>query len=119
MSKHYLSFDEQIKHLNDDKKILCNGDQDKELIIRVGYFNLVNGYKTPFTSSKDMNGNHIYARGTTIKEFYALKKFDDKLRYHLLYYITRVEEEIRTISSYLFDKENTIKAKTWKSTKAY
>lgn len=119
MAKNFLSFDDQIRHLNEDKKIICEGPDDKEIIIRVGYFNLVNGYKTPFTSSKDGNGNHIYSKGTTIRELYELKKFDDTLRYHLLYYITRVEEEIRTIFSYLFDKENLASGTNWKDEQSY
>lgn len=117
MDKKFLSLDEQIKHLNDDKKILCS-NEDKLSLLRIGYFNLVNGYKTPFTSSKDQNGNHIYAKGTTISELIALKNFDDDLRYLLLKTVTKCEEEIKTITSYLLEK-NKKPSVSWKSSKAY
>ncbi|MFA6824890.1 MAG: Abi family protein [Bacteroidales bacterium] len=117
MDKIFLSLDNQIKHLKDDKKIECN-DCDKISLLRIGYFNLINGYKTPFTSSKDKDGNHIYAKGTTINEIIALKNFDDELRHLLLKTVTRCEEEIKTITSYLFEKskKSTI---TWKSVKTF
>lgn len=117
MDKKFLSLDEQVKHLNDDKKIQCSTD-DKLSLLRIGYFNLVNGYKTPFTSSKDQNGNHIYAKGTTISELIALKNFDDELRYLLLKTVTKCEEEIKTIASYLLEKNKKSNI-SWKSPKAY
>lgn len=115
--KKFLSLDEQIAHLENDKKIQCDKNS-KESLLRIGYFNLVNGYKTPFTSSKDNNGNHIYAKGTTINELISLKTFDDDLRYLLLKYLTKAEEEIKTISSYLLEKTKK-KSVSWKSPKAY
>ena len=79
---------------------------------------MVNGYKTPFTSSKDAEGNHIYARGTTLNELISLKNFDDDLRYTLIKTLTKCEEEIKTIASYLLEK-NKQESITWRSTKAY
>ena len=117
MDKKFLSLDEQVKHLNDDKKIQCS-TQDRLSLLRIGYFNLVNGYKTPFTSSKDDYGNHIYAKGTTISELIALKSFDDELRYLLLKTVTKCEEEIKTIASYLLE-QNKKPSLSWKSPKAY
>ena len=49
---------------------------------------------------------HTYIKGTSIKELYELKKFDDKLRMHLLKYVTKVEEEVRTITGHRFDEVN-------------
>lgn len=115
--KKFLKLEEQIYHLENDKKILCDA-KSKEVLLRVGYFNLVNGYKTPFTSSKDSNGNHIYAKGTTLNELLYLKNFDDDLRCILLKHLTKCEEEIKTISSYLLEKTKQ-KNRSWKSTKSY
>ena len=63
--------------------------KDKTTLVRMGYFNLVNGYKEPFICGKDNNGNHIYIANTSLKALYALKKFDDDLRMLLLKYITQ------------------------------
>ena len=62
---------------------------------------MVNGYKTPFTSSKDAQGNHIYAKRTTLKELINLKSFDDELRYLLIKILTKYEEEIKTVRGVL------------------
>ena len=115
--KLFLTIDEQLKHLSLDKKIFCTNSH-KESLLRIGYFNLVNGYKTPFTSSKDAQGNHIYAKGTTLDELINLKNFDDELRYILIRTLTKCEEEIKTIASYLLEKGKPANI-TWRSTNAY
>lgn len=115
--KKFLTLTEQIEYLNVEKKIACV-EEDKISLLRIGYFNLINGYKTPFTSSRDALGNHIYSKGTTINQIIELKRFDDNLRHLLLKTITRFEEEIRTITSYILekDKKNNV---TWRSVRAY
>lgn len=115
--KKFLTIEEQINYLKNEKRISCDPN-DAESLLRIGYFNLVNGYKTPFTSSRDSNGNHIYTKGTTIKQIIELKNFDDNLRHLLLKVITRIEEEIRTITSYLLEK-NKAKNRGWRSIKSY
>lgn len=106
MDKNFLTYNQQMKHLRDDKKILCTGTPDKTILCRYGYFNLVNGYKDPFVVNKDPNGNHIYYAGTDIKHMNHVKDFDDKLRMFLLQFIVRAEEEIRTFAAYKFDETN-------------
>ena len=100
------------RHSN-QKRILCTGTEDKIILCRVGYFNLVNGYKAPFTTGKDSNGHHIYLPGTSIQHLNALKEFDDELRMILLKYITKAEEEVRTFSAYKFDELNKKGSVSW------
>ena len=87
-----------MRKLRNSKKIECNGSGHKQILIRAGYFNIINGYKTPFTCGTDTKGNHVYLPNTSIEQLYELKKFDDRLRLLLLDYITRIEEEIRTLT---------------------
>lgn len=104
MDKPFLNYEEQINHLVEDKKINCDNPKAKELLIRNGYFNLINGYKTPFVCNIDKEkGKHIYYPGTKIEQISLVKEFDDDLRIHLLKYITKAEEEVRTIAGYKFD----------------
>lgn len=117
--KEFLTHNQQMRRLRDDKKISCAGSKDKEILCRIGYFNLVNGYKNPFVADVDPNGNHIYYRGTHIKEIYALKQFDDELRSLLLKHITLVEEEVRTVTAYKFDEVNANGQITWYQIEAY
>ena len=115
--KFFLTYNQQMKKLRNDKGIICSGSMHKNILIRAGYFNIINGYKNPFISGR--NGNHIYISGTTIEQLQAVKLFDEKLRSFLLRYITQVEEETRTLAGYKFDECNNNGEITWYSTDAY
>ncbi len=117
--KFFLTYNQQMRKLRNDKHILCNGSAHKKILVRAGYFNIVNGYKNPFISGKDLNGNHIYISGTSINQLQAVKKFDDYLRSFLLRYITQVEEETRTLAGYKFDECNDNGLIPWYHTNAY
>ena len=117
--KDFLTYNQQMRKLRNDKKIKCNGSGHKQILIRAGYFNIINGYKTPFTCGTDTKGNHVYLPDTSIEQLYELKKFDDRLRLLLLDYITRVEEEIRTLTGYKFDQCNANGKIPWYDTTAY
>ena len=124
-------YNQQMKKLREEKKIACGhatdsqcsipmgSSKDKEHLVRMGYFNMVNGYKDPFSQEKDETGRHIYFLGTTLEQIYNLKKFDEKLRLFLLGYITQIEEEIRTLSGYKFDQCNDNGKISWYDIGAY
>lgn len=117
--KFFLTYNQQMKKLRNDKGIICSGSMHKNILIRAGYFNIINGYKNPFISGRNGAGNHIYISGTTIEQLQAVKLFDEKLRSFLLRYITQVEEETRTLAGYKFDECNNNGEITWYSTDAY
>ena len=119
MGKNFLTYNQQMKHLRNQKKILCEGSDDKKVLCRAGYFNLVNGYKTPFTNGKDSKGNHIYLPDTSIQHLNDLKEFDDELRILLLKYITKAEEEIRAFAAYKFDEANRNGSIAWYQVSAF
>lgn len=108
-----------MRKLRNDKKIVCSGSSHKRILIRAGYFNIINGYKNPFVCGTDSNGNHIYISNTSVDQMYYLKQFDDELRSFLLRYITQVEEEVRTLTGYRFDKCNDDGKIAWYDTNAY
>lgn len=117
--KLFLTYNQQMRKLRNDKGIICNGSSHKKILVRAGYFNIVNGYKTPFVSGQDSNGKHLYISGTSIEQLQAVKQFDEKLRSFLLRYITQVEEETRTLAGYKFDECNDNGNIPWYSTDAY
>ena len=47
--KSFLTYNQQMKKLRKDKRIDCNGTPHKISLVRSGYFNMINGYKMPFT----------------------------------------------------------------------
>ena len=117
--KFFLTYNQQMKKLRNDKKIKCDGSSGKKILVRAGYFNIVNGYKNPFVSGTNENGNYTYISNTSIYQLQAVKKFDDHLRSFLLRYITQIEEEARTLTGYRFDKCNDSGAIPWYDTYAY
>lgn len=74
----------------------------KQVIRRVNYYNLINGYKDPFLQSDSTYEKYIV--GSTIEEIYALYEFDRKLRIITLEYILEIEKEIKSLISYSFSK---------------
>ena len=118
--KNFLTYNQQMRKLRNKKNIKCEGSEGKSILARTGYFNLINGYKTPFIcGTNGQTGDHIYLPGTTVDHFYSLKKFDDELRMLLLKYITQVEEEVRTLAGYKFDQSNGEGKIQWFDTSAY
>ena len=118
-NKSFLTYNQQMKKLRKDKKIDCNGTPHKISLVRSGYFNMINGYKTPFTCGTDANGIHTYFPNTSLSQINSLKKFDESLRIFLLKYITQVEEEVRTLTGYKFDQCNDNGKIPWYETNAY
>lgn len=117
--KFFLTYNQQMRKLRNDKGIICTGSSHKKILVRAGYFNIINGYKNPFISGRDSTGKHSYISGTSIDQLQAVKQFDDKLRSFLLRYITQVEEEVRTLAGYKFDECNDNGSIPWYSTDAY
>ncbi len=118
--KDFLTYNQQMKHLRSDKSISCYGTEDKVILCRYGYFNLVNGYKNPFVCGFDeTTKKHLYLPGTSIKHLYYVKEFDDDLRVLLLKYISMAEEEVRTFFAYKFDELNKKGAITWYQVEAF
>lgn len=107
-----------MRKLRNDKHIICEGSSHKKILVRAGYFNIVNGYKTPFVSGNDNSGKHSYISGTSIAQLQAVKIFDDHLRSFLLRYITQIEE-VRTLVGYKFDECNDNGNIPWYDINAY
>ena len=69
--KVFLTYNQQLKKLRNNKKITCNNStKDKEILVRMGYFNIVNGYKYPFICGIDNTGKHIYLPNTDLANIY-------------------------------------------------
>ena len=110
--KSFLTYNQQMKKLRKDKRIDCNGTPHKISLVRSGYFNMINGYKMPFTCGTDAHGNHIYFPNTTLSQINSLKKFDESLRLPLHRRISRqnfsenAKKSCRAGSSLLFYETN-------------
>lgn len=100
--KQFLTYDEQITFL-EEKKGLMISDKEyaKKILLKIGYFPLINGYKEVFKQSI----NDQFQKGTTFKDIYELYSFDNELRNIFLKYILMAERNIKSSLSYHFCKE--------------
>ena len=102
MPKLFLSFDDQITHLVDNKSlIVTDRDYAKSMLQQIGYFGLIGGYKTPFKNPTTKK----YRDGTTFEDIVALYKFDESLRELFLKYILQIERHLRSLLSYYFTEK--------------
>ncbi len=106
MEQSFLTYDQQLSLLHHEKNISCQSPFEHDLLRRIGYFNLVHGYRLPFLTGFDASGSGIYLSGTRLTHLAAVKEFDDALRHLIFRYITQVEEEVRTFAAYAFSEAN-------------
>ena len=106
--KNFTTYEQQIQLLI-DRGINIASDDDKlfakEVLKKVGYYSLINGYKDPFLDNKDEQNNEHYKIGTTLQEIHALYEFDRVLRETFLTFILKIETKVKSIISYYFSEE--------------
>lgn len=103
MPKPFLSFDDQIHYLETGKNLqIQDHEYAKSMLMRIGYFSLIGGYKLPFKNST----THKYQDGTRFEDIVALYEFDENLRELFLKYILKIERHIRALLSYYFTEKH-------------
>lgn len=97
--KTFLTYDEQIEHLEQDKHLsIPNHELAKNTLKKIGYFSLIGGYKDLFKHKP--SGNYLY--GVTFEEISSFYYFDENLRTTFLKYILHVERQLKSMLSYYF-----------------
>ena len=117
MKRKFLTLDEQLEYL----KTVRNLSYDKEditTLMREGYFNVITNYKTPFLIDPK-NVESKFIDGTCLSNLIALKDFDDAIRILFLEYLVKIEQEVRALTSYLFDKFNNNGETSWEDIQSY
>ena len=117
MKRKFLTLDEQLEYL----KTVRNLSYDKEditTLMREGYFNVITNYKTPFLIDPK-NFESKFIDGTCLSNLIALKDFDDAIRILFLEYLVKIEQEVRALTSYLFDKFNNNGETSWEDIQSY
>lgn len=99
MTKPYLDYDQQIEKLTKEKGLIINDKAyAKEMLVNIGYFSLIGGYKNLFINPMTRR----YETPTTIEDIVALYQFDEELRQLTFSYIVKVEQKIRQLVSASF-----------------
>ena len=93
-----MDYKTQIQHLKNKNLIIEDDNLAIHILSKVGYYGLINGYKTVF---KDGTTNR-YISDTTFDDIYQMYLFDAALREVFLKYILIVEKNIKSSISYHF-----------------
>lgn len=101
-NKPFKSYRQQLNLLRTRNLTIKDGSKAIEILKRNNYYNLINGYKDIFLSSKKPE---IYFEGTTFEHINALSNFDKKIRHLFLYHILTFENLIKTKISYYHTRE--------------
>lgn len=107
IEKTFQTHDELIDLLI-QRGVHISSDSDKsfakQILDKVGYYNLINGYNKLFLLDEPQENGFLYKPNTTIKEIYALFKFDKKLREIFFKYILQIETTVKNLIAYSFSQ---------------
>lgn len=91
MEKYFSVPSVRVNILRSRHMDIKNSDQEKFLLNKYNYYNLVNGYKDPFLHHGSSTTER-YITGTKLSELEELLKFDTNLRLLFLKQILKIEE---------------------------
>lgn len=96
--KPFSDKERQINILKSRKLDIKNENMAKALLMRYGYYEIVNGYKT-FLLDRGEAGE-IYKNGSTFEQLYSLYEVDKDIRNGVLKATLEIELSLRTAISY-------------------
>lgn len=108
-NKTFKSLDEQIAILRNKGLVINDETYTKEILLRENYFFLT-GYRFLFMRSYE---DRRFIPGTTFEELYAMFNFDRNLRTILFKNILVVENNLKSILSYVISKNHGFKEKNY------
>lgn len=104
--KTYKTYRQQLRILRSRGMVIGKGSQGSRImgiLERENYYNVINGYKELFLSSRaTASTDEMYKAGTTFDEVYALYSFDRELRNIYLKYLLKIENTFKSIIAHEF-----------------
>ena len=107
-AKVFKTIEEQIDILKSKGLIVEDYDKAKEILLRENYF-FLNGYRSPFL----VTGSKRFVDGATFEELYALFTFDRYFRNIIFKNILIVENNYKSIYSYVISRKYGYKEKDY------
>ena len=107
-AKIFKTIDEQIEILRSKGMVFEDYDKARAILMRENYF-FLNGYRSPFL----MNGTKRFIEGTTFEELYSLFTFDRFFRNIIFKNVLIVENNYKSIYSYVLSKKYGYKEKDY------
>ena len=108
-SKTFKNLDEQIELLQHKGLVIDDIDYAKEILLRENYF-FLSGYRHLFLKS---DGSRKFIYGTNFRELYGMFIFDRQLRNILFKNILIVENNLKSILSYVLSKNHGFKEQNY------
>ena len=94
VKKPFLTYKDQILKLRNEKGLIINNEAHAiNILTQIGYFSLINGYKTPF---KDKTTG-CYIKGAAFEDIENLYYFDEALRELFFKYLLKVEQKLKSL----------------------
>jgi len=91
MSKVFMTYDQQIRKLRDEKGLIIENEEYAISVLKkTSYYALISGYKDMFKNPTTKK----YNDGICFDDIFFLYKFDRKLREIFLSYILTVENHV-------------------------
>lgn len=108
-SKTFKNLDEQIELLQHKGLVIDDIDYAKEILLRENYF-FLSGYRHLFLKT---DGSRKFIYGTNFRELYGIFNFDRQLRNILFKNILIVENNLKSILSYVLSKNHGFKEQNY------
>ena len=102
MDKTFSTTNAQLRKLRARGMVISNGSRTKRIIEMENYYNLINGYKSPFLDKSYSGTDEQYLTGTKFEEIHALYLFDRELRNIFIRYILEIENNVKSVLSHDF-----------------
>ncbi len=100
--KEFKTYDEQLKILKNKGLIISDEGFAKDKLEKENYYNLINGYKTPFLDKTKKEEKFV--ADTKFEYIYELYDYHKSLKDLILKYILQFETMFRSILAYEFAK---------------
>ena len=107
-AKVFKTIEEQIQILISKGLTIEDYDKTSEILLRENYF-FLNGYRSPFL----ITGTKRFVEGSTFEELYSLFKFDRYFRNIIFKNVLIVENNYKSIFSYVLSKKYGYKEKDY------
>ena len=107
-AKVFKTIDEQLDILKSKGLTIEDYDNAKEVVLRENYF-FLNGYRSPFL----VTGSKRFIEGSTFEELHALFRFDRFFRNIIFKNLLIVENNYKSIFSYVLSKKYGYKEKDY------
>ena len=113
--KSFKTLDEQIEILKNKRLDISDVYYTKDVLLRENYF-FLNGYRHLFM---DPTNKKLFLEGTRFEELYSLFLFDRTLRNIMFKYILVIENNLKSIISYVLSKKYGYKEKEYLKVKNF